>query len=541
MRETIILKSKNIGSLSSFIKNNEEYLIEINNNIPKEVLNKSISEKVYYYINKISEPLLCICDNPLSYIGFKNGYRKSCGSKDCYVKMRKETCLEKYGVDNPKKSKDIIEKEQLNIKRKWNGKHFMSDKDVQDKFNNTMMNLYNVKWSQQSNVLKEKSITTWDSNENKYLIIKNRTDKFLNKSDEEKELIELKRKNSIIEKYGSYDNFVNFRLDKIKESSIRKYGLDHHFKSTDIQLKRIESYKTNITNKIFNNLPEHIIFNYKKLNENKTDSILNLSCKICDNCFDINRQLFINRINNKSDVCLKCNPISSGTSLLEKELLEYIRENYNGIIIENYKNKLEIDIYLPELKIGFEFNGLYWHSELYKDKNYHLNKSDYFSNIDIQIVHIWGNDWIFKKDIVKSLITKLISNKIYLDKYEIKEVDDFVSEKFLNDNHLDGYIKSEYNIGLYHENELLSLMTFNNNELLRYCSIRNIDDSKILKYVINNYKFDKIISNINRDYFKIYSDLGFFLESKTEPNIKYFEEYKIFDSGNFMISYYICI
>jgi hypothetical protein len=84
-------------------------------------------------------------------------------------------------------------------------------------------------------------------------------------------------------------------------------------------------------------------------------------------------------------------------------------------------------------------------------------------------------------------------------------------------------------------------MTFNNNELLRYCSIRNIDDSKILKYVINNYKFDKIISNINRDYFKIYSDLGFFLESKTEPNIKYFEEYKIFDSGNFMISYYICI
>jgi hypothetical protein len=541
MRETIILKSKNIGSLSSFIKNNEEYLIEINNNIPKEVLNKSISEKVYYYINKISEPLLCICDNPLSYIGFKNGYRKSCGSKDCYVKMRKETCLEKYGVDNPKKSKDIIEKEQLNIKRKWNGKHFMSDKDVQDKFNNTMMNLYNVKWSQQSNVLKEKSITTWDSNENKYLIIKNRTDKFLNKSDEEKELIELKRKNSIIEKYGSYDNFVNFRLDKIKESSIRKYGLDHHFKSTDIQLKRIESYKTNITNKIFNNLPEHIIFNYKKLNENKTDSILNLSCKICDNCFDINRQLFINRINNKSDVCLKCNPISSGTSLLEKELLEYIRENYNGIIIENYKNKLEIDIYLPELKIGFEFNGLYWHSELYKDKNYHLNKSDYFSNIDIQIVHIWENDWIFKKDIVKSLITKLISNKIYLDKYEIKEVDDFVSEKFLNDNHLDGYIKSEYNIGLYHENELLSLMTFNNNELLRYCSIRNIDDSKILKYVINNYKFDKIISNINRDYFKIYSDLGFFLESKTEPNIKYFEEYKIFDSGNFMISYYICI
>jgi hypothetical protein len=39
---------------------------------------------------------------------------------------------------------------------------------------------------------------------------------------------------------------------------------------------------------------------------------------------------------------------------------------------------LEIDIYLPELKLGFEFNGLYWHSNKFKEKNYHLNKTDWF-------------------------------------------------------------------------------------------------------------------------------------------------------------------
>jgi hypothetical protein len=37
----------------------------------------------------------------------------------------------------------------------------------------------------------------------------------------------------------------------------------------------------------------------------------------------------------------------------------------------------EIDIYLW-VEIGFEFNGLYWHSNKFKEKNYHLNKTDWF-------------------------------------------------------------------------------------------------------------------------------------------------------------------
>lgn len=35
----------------------------------------------------------------------------------------------------------------------------------------------------------------------------------------------------------------------------------------------------------------------------------------------------------------------------------------------------EIDFYLPKYKIGIEYDGVYWHSEVYKDKDYHLNKT----------------------------------------------------------------------------------------------------------------------------------------------------------------------
>ncbi len=62
---------------------------------------------------------MCTCGNHLSFIGFKNGYRKSCGNKKCYTINKKQTCIDRYGVDNPKKSKDILLKEKENIKNKW--------------------------------------------------------------------------------------------------------------------------------------------------------------------------------------------------------------------------------------------------------------------------------------------------------------------------------------------------------------------------------------------------------------------------------------
>ena len=33
-------------------------------------------------------------------------------------------------------------------------------------------------------------------------------------------------------------------------------------------------------------------------------------------------------------------------------------------------NPYEIDIYLPNLNLAFEFNGVYWHCDLYKNKKW---------------------------------------------------------------------------------------------------------------------------------------------------------------------------
>jgi hypothetical protein len=160
------MADKNIGSLSNFLKNdkNINYLNHINSNIPIEIVDFSISEKVYYFVYNIKNLILCDCGKHRKFIGFKNGYRTTCGKRECILKKRKETCIENWGVDNPKKSKQILEKE--NIKKKW-GQHYMLSNVVKNKFKMTMIDNWGVEWPMQSREIKDKSLETWNKNPNK--------------------------------------------------------------------------------------------------------------------------------------------------------------------------------------------------------------------------------------------------------------------------------------------------------------------------------------------------------------------------------------
>jgi len=173
MYELIENMSKNMGSLSLFLNNpkNINILCFLNNSIPTEINLRKISEKVYYLINKVNTLLLCDCGSHRAFIGFKSGYRLTCGKKYCSTNKRKKTCVEKWGVDNPKKSKTLQKIEGENIRKKWGGKHYMSNVYVKDKFKNTMKERYGVEWAQQSTTIKEKSIKTWKNNPEKDLIL----------------------------------------------------------------------------------------------------------------------------------------------------------------------------------------------------------------------------------------------------------------------------------------------------------------------------------------------------------------------------------
>jgi hypothetical protein len=237
-----------------------------------------------------------------------------------------------------------------------------------------------------------------------------------------------------------------------------------------------------------------------------------------------------------------------GVSKLEKELVSFIREYTDNISLNNNDilSGKEIDIYLPDLNLAIEFNGTYYHSDLFKkDKNYHLNKTKECNSKGINLIHIWDSDWIYKKDIIKSILKNKINNtdnRIYARNCVIKEVPRKESVLFLDKNHLQSSSISKYNIGLYYNEELVSLMTFSklrknlkqNNieghfELLRFCNKLNTNvvggASKLFKYFINKYQPIKIISYANRDWSNgnLYEKLGMNPLSPTTPGYNWYK------------------
>lgn len=142
-------------------------------------------------------------------------------------------------------------------------------------------------------------------------------------------------------------------------------------------------------------------------------------CPLCGN-YEYHRfgTLFIFKRNtfkyNNRPLCKECRysrlVVSSQP---EQEIANYISTFYTGKCIRNSKNvitPLELDLYYPEKKIAIEFNGDYWHSDLFKENNYHSNKFRICSENNILLISIFESDWNNCRDAIKSYIIDSFNN-----------------------------------------------------------------------------------------------------------------------------------
>jgi len=365
---------------------------------------------------------------------------------------------------------------------------------------------------------------------------------------------EQKNKDTIQKKYGVTNISLLQKIQKKKENTCEKnHGVTYPMMKEEIFIKGSTTKEEKYGDKNYNNPYQMINTKHIKIIEkynalSYSNENFEFHCEKCNKNYNINYSLLLNRKRIKTELCTKCNPYKSNISGKELLLLEYIKENYNGEIIISDRKILdgkELDIYLPELNLAFEFNGIYWHNELNKENKYHLNKTEECEKQNIQLFHIWEDDWIFKQDIVKSMIlNKLgkIKNKIYARKTEIKEItDNKLIRDFLEQNHLQGFVGSKIKLGLFFNNNLVSLMTFgkkrlfmksksktdNEYELLRFCNKLNTNviggASKLFNYFQNNYHPEKITTYADRSHSqgKLYETLGFEFIHKTQPNYFY--------------------
>ena len=241
-------------------------------------------------------------------------------------------------------------------------------------------------------------------------------------------------------------------------------------------------------------------------------------------------------------ICRVCNPIctSKGERSIAELLSKYTTvETSNRTILEGK----EIDIYLPEFKIGIEYNGEYWHSEEKRGRNYHLDKTKLAEKQGIRLIHIFEHEWLNKQEIVKSRLLGMLQQNYKLGARlcTIRELTFSDVRSFLNENHLQGAgSSSSINLGLYHKDILVAVMTFskprfNSNydyELIRYASLTGINiqggASKLLKYFTNNYK-GSIISYSDKRWSQgtLYKTIGFEFSHSSDPSYFYVKNNEI--------------
>ena len=244
-----------------------------------------------------------------------------------------------------------------------------------------------------------------------------------------------------------------------------------------------------------------------------------------------------------------CPSCGASISKPEIKLKDFIRSFYKGEIITNSKSiipPMELDIYIPSLNLAIEFNGGYWHSEKFKDKNYHICKYNLCKDKGIRLVSIWEWEILKDKTKIENFIKNLISEKIKLQarKLEIRNVSTEEQREFLKSNHLQGYVPCTYALGLYtKDDELIQLMTlrvkskkdklYEIGRLATKTGFTVVGGTKrLFKHLLSLVDFETIISYNNMDKFTgdTYESLGMCFESISIPygwirNLEYLPRY----------------
>ena len=140
----------------------------------------------------------------------------------------------------------------------------------------------------------------------------------------------------------------------------------------------------------------------------------------------------------------------------------------------------ELDIVVPDHHLAIEFNDIFSHSEQAvferhakpRPHSYHASKTREASSQGYQLVHVWEDDWLHRRELVlralahklhavDSLpdvlpdINPLACQRLYARNLTARRVHGGIARRFWQDNHLQGPVHCTVNVGLYDQDGVL--------------------------------------------------------------------------------------
>lgn len=202
-------------------------------------------------------------------------------------------------------------------------------------------------------------------------------------------------------------------------------------------------------------------------------------------------------------------------------------------------SRFELDMCSASRKIAIEYSGAYWHSEIFKDKNYHFKKWQTAKDNGIHLMTFWDLEYQKRQEQVDSFIRAklgVFTNRLYARNLDFVEVSHKLND-FFELNHIQGGgCKIDRNFALVHDGRIVGAISYahhhRNNEIYTLNRLAFERDLQIVggvgKLIANS--LDKIETDVvtwsdNRySTGAIYEANGFVFDKSLPPDYCYYDK-----------------
>lgn len=475
---------------------------------------------------------------------------------------RTATLIEIYGVDNAGKSPEVQERMKQTCRDRYGVDYAITSTEVRSKIQETLLERYGAPSPFVDPDVRDKRDKTWEARYGGHPMKCHKVSEKSKATSEERygglgfasPELSAKMRQTCLERYGAENvNSLEEFQDKKRETFKRNYGVEHPMKCEAVADKVRQSRIMNHASSIHDPIKRQ---NYIDFCDNPRDYILsNFNHKpslieISETLGNLDPTSVSERLSPDDH-----NLLGNSISTMERSVIEFLYTivSEDDIILHDRHaiHPYELDIFIPRYNVAIECNPSATHNSSIQcfcrdekplSKNYHKRKSKMCEDRGIFLFHIFGYEWINRRNVVQSMIANVLHScktKIYSRKLHVANIEHIDAEQFLIDNHLQGSLYSNVRLGLVDDKgDIQSLMTFNRMrhtigrskdytentwELSRFCNKRNSTvigaASKLFKHFQREYGPETVVSfsDIAHTRGNLYSILGFEKSSITEP------------------------
>ena len=305
------------------------------------------------------------------------------------------------------------------------------------------------------------------------------------------------------EQYGGKDNYFKHLHEINDDSKVKEYG-------------SLDAYRQHLSSKCrssWNSKTREEVASYTESRRNTCQSKYGV---------DFPCQLPQARFKGKDST-----PNLAFENLLKENNIPYERE----FPIRNRSYDFKIGNILIEINPTPTHNSTYGVQGEPKSKTYHKDKSKLATEFGFRCIHVW--DW----DNVNKIISILKPReRIFARNCQVKEVEANQAKEYLTKYHLQGYAKDEIRIGLFQNDELVSIMTFGKPryskkyeyELIRFCSHKFVvgGAEKLFQHFKSTFHPQSVVSYCDNSKFTgdTYLRIGFSKVNGGDPGIHWYNE-----------------